>query len=103
MVREIISSPFFVMFYSLYDIQMSTTVLVATLLAPVFVLVTLTMFINPDWVGKIAKEYSKSALAAYILAVIQVVYGTIIINYHNIWAWDWSLLITILGWGAMIK
>jgi len=82
---------------------MSTTVLVATLLAPLFVLVTLTMFINPDWVGKIAKEYSKSTIMAYVLAVIQVVYGTIIINYHNIWSWDWSLLITILGWGAMIK
>jgi hypothetical protein len=46
---------------------MSTSILVATFLAPVMGLVTLSLFINQDWVGKIAKEYSKSNVLVYVM------------------------------------
>lgn len=82
---------------------MSTTVLIATLLAPVFGLVTLSLFLYPSWFEKIMKEYSKSNVVAYVLAIIQVVYGTVIVYYHNVWVADWSVVVTLLGWMALIK
>lgn len=82
---------------------MSTSILIATLLLPVFALVTLSLFINPDWAGKVAKEYSKSNVLVYILWVLQVFSGGVLIHYHNTRTWDWTIIITILAWIQLIK
>jgi len=82
---------------------MSTSVLIATFLVPVFALVTLSLFINADWIGKIAKEVAKSNALIYILWVLQVFSGGVLIHYHNIWARDWALVITLLAWVQLIK
>lgn len=94
---------FLLCFILFWDIQMSTSILVATFLAPVMGLVTLSLFINQDWVGKIAKEYSKSNVLVYVMWVLQVFSGMVLIHYHNVRAWDWALVITLLGWANLIK
>lgn len=32
-----------------------------------------------------------------------VILGILIVNYHNIWVKDWTVLVTILGWLALMK
>lgn len=29
--------------------------------------------------------------------------GLITVSIHNIWVWDWNILITLLGWTAIMK
>lgn len=29
--------------------------------------------------------------------------GLITVSIHNIWVWDWTLIITLLGWTAVLK
>lgn len=29
--------------------------------------------------------------------------GLITVSIHNIWVWDWTLVITLLGWTAILK
>ena len=32
-----------------------------------------------------------------------LVLGALLVQYHNIWVKDWTVLITILAWGVLIK
>jgi hypothetical protein len=43
--------------------------------------------------------------ASYILfvGILASVIGYLVISYHNIWEWNWRLLITIYGWLALIE
>ena len=34
---------------------------------------------------------------------ITIIMGLVTVILHNIWVWDWTLLITILGWSTLIK
>ena len=29
--------------------------------------------------------------------------GFLIVNFHNVWVWDWTVIITVLGWLALLK
>lgn len=35
--------------------------------------------------------------------LIMVVLGLLIVVSHNIWAWDYRVIITIIGWSTLIK
>ena len=34
---------------------------------------------------------------------ISFLMGLVTVILHNVWAWDWPVVITILGWSTMIK
>lgn len=46
--------------------------------------------------------YDNAALT-YLTGFIAVTFGLLIIGYHNLWVADWRVLITIIGWLALIK
>jgi len=29
--------------------------------------------------------------------------GLVLVLTHNVWVWDWMVIITVLGWAALIK
>ena len=43
--------------------------------------------------------------ASYILfiGILASIIGSLIITYHNIWEWNWRVLVTIYGWLALIE
>jgi hypothetical protein len=43
--------------------------------------------------------------ASYILfiGILASAIGSLIITYHNIWEWNWRVLVTIYGWMALIE
>lgn len=32
-----------------------------------------------------------------------IILGFLLIKYHNIWIWDWPVIITIIGWMAIVE
>ena len=34
---------------------------------------------------------------------ITLLMGLVTVILHNVWAWNWTLVITILGWSTLIK
>ena len=39
----------------------------------------------------------------FITGLITVAIGALVVALSNVWSFDWRLLITILGWGTLIK
>ncbi len=54
------------------------------------------------WVG-IATEISEKPEKSLLLTLVFLPFGLIIILGHNIWVWDWPVVITILGWLITVK
>lgn len=52
---------------------------------------------------KIMKEFQKSQGLTYLSGFMALILGLILVEYHNFWVWDWTVLITIIGWVAVLK
>ncbi len=53
--------------------------------------------------GKIVGDFEKSSALIFITGFISIVVGMLLVTYHNIWVKDWTVLITIVGWAALVK
>jgi hypothetical protein len=53
--------------------------------------------------SKLVKEFSKSPGLTYVAGFVTLILGMIVINYHNIWVQDWTVLVTLIGWIAVVK
>ena len=69
---------------------------IAGLAGPTLMAVTLSEGLNLSiWSGV-------SPTLVYLNGVLLFVAGLAIVRTHNAWAWRWSLLVTLLGWAALL-
>lgn len=53
--------------------------------------------------NKMAADFEKSAGLSFTSGVFTLILGAVLVNYHNVWVKDWPVLVTIIGWIALIK
>ena len=58
---------------------------------------------RPQLVSKVLEDFRKDSFLTLIVAFISIVSGLAIILSHNIWEPSWRIIITIIGWGALLK
>jgi hypothetical protein len=65
---------------------------IAGLVGPALAAVTLSEILNADiWRGVTAPAVYQAGLMAFVA-------GLAIVRAHNVWAWRWPLLLTLVGW-----
>lgn len=74
----------------------------ARLIGPLLVVIGLGILFNGDVYRAMADEFLKSHALIYLSGLLALVAGLALVNAHNVWSDDWRLLITILGWLAVI-
>jgi hypothetical protein len=52
---------------------------------------------------EVLSSYEKSAAFTLFVGIFAVVFGVFLVQNHNIWVMDWPVLITLLGWIAVIE
>jgi len=57
---------------------------------------------NPTRIKQIF-EYLKDPKFAVLSSFLAIIIGLINILFHNIWEADWRIIITLLGWIALLK
>lgn len=82
---------------------MDTSILLARLIGPLFVVVSIGVFLNQKHYAKMAETFLKNAELYYFSGAIAFVIGTAIITFHNLWVADWRVVITVIGWLSLIK
>jgi hypothetical protein len=60
------------------------------------------MLINQAGYRAMAEEFLRSRALIYIAGLLALVPGLAIVLSHNVWAADWRIIITLLGWLATI-
>ncbi len=65
---------------------------IASLVGPTLAIVTLSEIVNPNiWHGVTAPAVYQAGLMAFAA-------GLAIVRAHNVWAWGWPVLLTLVGW-----
>ncbi len=82
---------------------MELSVLLAQLLGVVYAAVAVGMIFNSKYYNKMIKDILKDSGSIYLGGIMALVVGFFLVTYHNIWVKNWEVLITIIGWAALIK
>ncbi len=82
---------------------MYTSLFLAKLIGPIFVIVGIGLLLNGDRYRAVVDEVMSSYTLLYIFGAIALTGGLAIVLTHNVWVWDWPVIITIVGWLMIVR
>lgn len=82
---------------------MELSILVAKIFALYILAVGVGVLSGKLNVNKVVDDLEKSQGLSSATGFFLLVIGALLVQYHNIWVKDWTVLITILAWGVLIK
>jgi hypothetical protein len=82
---------------------METAVFVAKVIAVVYLSFGVGLLFNKKYYRKMFSEMLDSSLFLIFGGILAIVLGALVVNIHNVWVMNWTVLITILGWIGLIK
>jgi hypothetical protein len=81
---------------------MTTSKMIAGLIGPTLVAIGAAMLINFASFPALAEQISRDPALIFVSGVLLLVAGLAIVRAHNIWAGGWPVLVTVLGWVAVL-
>lgn len=82
---------------------MTESLLLAKIIGPIMVVTAFGVFLNMKDVKKFADEFDKDPALTFMTSMFLMIFGMIMVLTHNIWEFSWVILITLIGWGTLIK
>jgi hypothetical protein len=73
------------------------------MMALIYLSASVGAFYSPDYYSRITDDLFSNAGLVYLAGFITVIFGLLIVNYHNRWVKNWTVLITIFGWIGLLK
>ena len=73
------------------------------LLGMTFFAIGVGMFTRPRFIALIIEDLDQSTANMFYGGLMSLVIGFFLVTFHNVWRFDRSLIITILGWMALSK
>ena len=82
---------------------MNTSIFIARIFAVAYLTIGLGMIISGSYYRKALEDMMKNAGFMYLGGIMALIAGYLIVFYHNIWVNDWTVIVTIIGWLALVK
>ncbi|MBU1019095.1 MAG: hypothetical protein ABII07_00805 [Patescibacteria group bacterium] len=82
---------------------MDGSVFFAQLLSPLMLVGGIAMLVNHKKIPKMIDEITKSYALMFMGGLFGILVGTAIVLAHNAWEANWVVLITLIGWGFLLK
>jgi len=82
---------------------METSLLLAKIIGPFFLIVWTWMLFNWKNFEKIIKDFFKNSALMWVTMFFTLILWLLLITFHNIWEKSWIVIITILWWLTFIK
>ncbi len=81
---------------------MTTSKMIAGLIGPTLVAIAAAVLINFGSFPALAEQISRDPALIFVSGILLLVAGLAIVRVHNIWAGGWPVLVTVLGWLAVL-
>ena len=81
---------------------MEPSILIAKLMGPSLLVAGAGMLLNTQGYRDMAMEYLRNDALIYFAGILVLVTGLAVVNAHNRWVLDWTLIITVFGWLGII-
>jgi len=81
---------------------MSNSRAIAGFMGPVLAALGVALLINRDFVSVMAAELAHGRAVVVLSGVILLTEGLAVVRAHNVWAGGWLVIVTVLGWLAIV-
>ena len=82
---------------------MALSRLIARITSIVYLSAALGAIFSANHYRRLVEDMFGNAGVTYLTGFMTAIIGSLIVNYHNTWAKNWTVLITIIGWLALLK
>ena len=82
---------------------MDSTTLLAQIWGPIAVAAGFGFFFSTKYYVRIYRDIEKNSFAVLFFGMVAMAAGTVHILYHNIWGTFPQALISLFGWGLLVK
>jgi glucose uptake protein GlcU len=82
---------------------MQTPFFLAQLIGPLFITFGLAMLLNQKYYRKIVRAMANDTTFQFLGGIASFTIGLAIVLSYHAWSQSWEVIITILGWVAIIK
>ena len=80
---------------------MQASIFLAKLIGPVLFLMGTAVILDSKRFQQLAREFIESEALIFLSGIITLLIGLAIVNTHNVWVFDWPVVITFFGWLAI--
>lgn len=78
------------------------TIWISKLLGPVILVLSIPMIVTPASFKETGRRFLADRPLVLVSGVLAMVGGLSIVNMHNVWAMDWTLIVTLFGWALVL-
>jgi hypothetical protein len=84
-------------------LAITTSKTIASLMGPTLVAIAAAMLLNFASFPELVEQISRDPSVIFLSGILLFVAGLAIVRAHNIWAGGWPVLVTVLGWLAILS
>jgi cytochrome bd-type quinol oxidase subunit 2 len=77
---------------------METSLFLAQLIGPVLIVIGVGLLLKKTEFREMATDFLSSRALIFVSGLLTLVAGLAIVLTHNVWEFNWPVIITILGW-----
>ena len=82
---------------------MEISILLAKILGPMYIVMAIGILLNMKNYQTVMEDFSQEPALIYLGGLIAFIFGIVIVIFHNVWVMNGRIIITIIGWMALIK
>ena len=82
---------------------MESTILIAKIIGVIYFAFGIGMFVNPTFYKREIPNLLENTSYLILGGFLAIAFGFLILENQNNWTRDWTVFITIIGWGAVLK
>lgn len=82
---------------------MENSIFIARIFGLCYLIIGIGLLLNQKYWREVITDFSKSAATVLLGGIFALVVGVVIVLTHNVWVANWTVIITIIGWIALIK
>lgn len=75
---------------------------ISKFLGPLILVSSIPMVVMPSSLQETAKRFLADTPLVLISGVLAMTAGLSIVNTHNVWVLDWTLIVTLFGWALVL-
>jgi hypothetical protein len=61
------------------------------------------LVLQPGMIRAVVREFGVSPMVTLLYGIASIMGGLGIVISHNVWVADWPVLVTLIGWSALLK
>ncbi len=79
------------------------SLILAKILGPYLLALGVGLFLNSERYRRIFQQSLNEPHIVFLASLVTLLIGASTVSLHNVWVWEWPVIITTLGWFSLVK